>query len=294
MTLTYRPTQEQDPQEPGSQHNHGAGPRDGMDQQTAPPGSPPRIAEPIRRRVVVRPPVTPPSGDRFFSQGNNGQNLSANNQKQAIEQLPTGALPAPSSLSSNRAQTIEQLRTAALSVPPAPASNRQQAVEPPRASVLPGTLHTGNAGYEGNSGNGAAKTREPGPLRNAPGAGFMAYTASPAEMAQQRRAQGARPKPEVENGNILLYRTHNFFLRTVYRPGQRQNPLRKPTGHTSVMPRIMPDQEKRMAASETRMMPSVTVNTTKQTRAIPLPAWAEAIMVDIALMGVLVDHAYNT
>ncbi len=293
MTLTYRPTQEQDPQEPGSQHNHGAGPRDGMDQQTAPPGSPPRIAEPIRRRVVVRPPVTPPSGDRFFSQGNNGQNLSANNQKQAIEQLPTGALPAPSSLSSNRAQTIEQLRTAALSVPPAPASNRQQAVEPPRASVLPGTLHTGNAGYEGNSGNGAAKTREPGPLRNAPGAGFMAYTASPAEMAQQRRAQGAGPKPEVENGNILLYRTHNFFLRTVYRPGQRQNPLRKPTGHTSVMPRIMPDQEKRMAASETRMMPSVTVNTTKQTRAIPLPAWAEAIMVVIALMGVLVAHAYN-
>src|SRR5712692_4201937 len=224
MTLTYRPTQEQDPQEPGSQHNPGAGPRDGMDQQTAPPGSPPRIAEPIRRRVVVRPPVTPLSGDRFFSQENNGQNLSANNQKQAIEQL----------------------RTAALSAPPAPASNRQQAVEPPRASALPGALHTGNAGYGGNSGNGAGKTREPGPLRNAPGAGFMAYTASPAEMAQQRRAQGAGPKPEVENGNILLYRTHNFFLRTVYRPGQRQNPLRKPTGHTSVMPRIMPDQEKRM------------------------------------------------
>src|SRR6266851_1125263 len=95
MTLTYRPTQEQDPQEPGSQHNPGAGPRDGMDQQTAPPASPPRIAEPIRRRVVVRPPVTPPSGDRFFSQEDNGQNLSANNQKQAIEQLPTGALPAP-------------------------------------------------------------------------------------------------------------------------------------------------------------------------------------------------------
>ncbi len=126
-------------------------------------------------------------------------------------------------------------------------------------------------------------------LRNAPGAGYMAYTASPAEMAQQ----GQGPKPEVENGNIILYRTHNFFLRTSYRPGQRQNPLRKPTGYTSVMPRVMPNQEKRIAASETRAMPSVTVNTTRQTRAIPMPAWAEAIMVVFALMGVLAAHAYN-
>ncbi len=133
------------------------------------------------------------------------------------------------------------------------------------------------------------KTREPGPLRNAPGAGYMAYTATPAEMAQQK------PKPEIENGNIILYRTHNFFLRTAYRPGQRpnQHPLRKPTGHTSVMPRVMPNQENRIASSETRRMPSVTIDTTKQTRAIPIPAWAEAIMVVIALMGVLVAHAYN-
>ncbi len=124
-------------------------------------------------------------------------------------------------------------------------------------------------------------------MRSAPGTGYMAYTASPAEVAQQG------PKPEVENGNIILYRTHNFFLRTSYRPDQRQNPLRKPSGHTSVLPRVMPNQEKRIAASETRTMPSVTVNTTRQTRAIPMPAWAEAIMVVLALMGVLTAHAYN-
>jgi 4-amino-4-deoxy-L-arabinose transferase-like glycosyltransferase len=59
------------------------------------------------------------------------------------------------------------------------------------------------------------------------------------------------------------------------------------------MPRVMPNQEKRIASSETRLMPSVTVNTTRQTRAIPIPAWAEAIMVVISLMGVLVAHAYN-
>ena len=117
----------------------------------------------------------------------------------------------------------------------------------------------------------------------------MAYTASPTEMPQQK------PRPEIENGNIILYRTHNFFLRTSYHPGQRPNtnPLRKPTGHTTVMPRVMPNQEKRIALSETRRMPSLIVDNTKQTRAIPIPAWAEAILVVIALMGVLVAHAYN-
>src|SRR5205085_2762167 len=84
-------------------------------------------------------------------------------------------------------------------------------------------------------------------------------------------------RPEVENGNIILYRTHNFFLRTAYRPGHRSNPLRRPTGHTIVMPRVLPDQEKRIAASETRVMPNVTLNTTRQTGAIPMPSWVEAI-----------------
>src|SRR5215471_12372903 len=37
---------------------------------------------------------------------------------------------------------------------------------------------------------------------------------------------------EVEKGNIILYRRPNFFLRTVYHPGQKQYPLRKPTGNT--------------------------------------------------------------
>ncbi len=307
MTVTYRPTQDQDPQEPGSQHNAGTGPYDGIDQQ---PGSTPRLSEPIRRKVVVKPPATPPSGTRFSGQESHEQNSTASYQKQALEQLPTSALPTPAPLTSNRAQTIEQLRAAALYAPhgvpvpdvsasnwqpgveqmrrpisPAPPamSNQQHRVEQAPAAAFPGASPAGNSAYN------SAKTREPGLLRNAPGAGYLAYTASPAEMSQQ----GQGPKPEVENGNIILYRTHNFFLRTSYRPGQRQNPLRKPTGQTSVMPRVMPNQEKRIASSETRLMPSVTVNTTRQTRAIPIPAWAEAIMVVIALMGVLAAHAYN-
>ncbi len=317
MTVTYRPTEDQDPQEPGSQHNAGAGtgagPDDGKDQ---PPGSTPRLSEPIRRKVVVKPPVTPPSGTSFSGQESHGQNSPASNQKQALEQLPIGALPNPAPLSSNRAQTIEQLRAAALSAPPGlsgvsrpavPESNWQPGGEqtrrpntpaPPAPAVSNWQQRVEQAPATSPAGSASAtKTREPGMLRTAPGAGYMAYTAAPVETSQQGQGQGQgqgqRPKPEVENGNIILYRTHNFFLRTSFRPGQRQNPLRKPTGQTSVMPRVMPNQGKRIASSETRLMPSVTVNTTRQTRAIPIPAWAEAIMVVISLMGVLVAHAYN-
>jgi 4-amino-4-deoxy-L-arabinose transferase-like glycosyltransferase len=100
-------------------------------------------------------------------------------------------------------------------------------------------------------------------------------------------------KPEVENGNIVLYRAHNFFLRTAFRPGQTGNPLRRPTGHTTVMPRVMPGQEKRVAASDTHVMPSITLNPGKQARAVPIPSWSEAILVMFALLGTFVTHAYN-
>ena len=100
------------------------------------------------------------------------------------------------------------------------------------------------------------------------------------------------PPPEVVNGNVILYRRPNFFVRTVYRPGQRQSPLRKPSGYTTKTPTVIPGQEKRIAFSETRMMPQVAVHTTKQTKAIPMPAWLEAVMVVLALAGTCVAHAY--
>src|SRR6266496_3447567 len=98
---------------------------------------------------------------------------------------------------------------------------------------------------------------------------------------------------EIENGNIILYRSPNFFLRTAHRPGQKQNPLRKPTGNTMVMPKAMPHQETRIADSDTHLMPNVTLNTAKQTRAIPLPTWLEAVLVVLSLATAFVAHAYN-
>ena len=101
-------------------------------------------------------------------------------------------------------------------------------------------------------------------------------------------------QPEIEDGNIILHRSPNFLLRTVYRAGQRVNPLRRPTGHTTMLPRVMPHQEKRIANSETRLMPKIALSGNfAQTRAFPLPAWMEAVVVVIGLMASFVAHAYN-
>ncbi|HWZ17178.1 MAG TPA: glycosyltransferase family 39 protein [Ktedonobacteraceae bacterium] len=113
------------------------------------------------------------------------------------------------------------------------------------------------------------------------------------DVSQKPTSKYVATSQEIENGNIILYRSSNFFLRTAYRPGQKQNHLRKPTGNTIVTPKVMPHQETRMADSDTRLMPNVTLNTAKQTRAIPLPAWLEAILVVLGLATACVFHAYN-
>jgi len=273
MTVTYnRSTQDQDPQESGSQHTLAGALHGGTNQQPGQAGSLPTFADPARRNVA-NPPVTPLPGARFFGLEHSGQKGPVNKQvpisngqplnsgQGGMEQFPTREQPA-----NYRRQELEQLHTAA----------------------LPGVSRAGNGA---NGGNQTGRDGEPAVVRNAPGVGFMAYKAPSIDKAQA--GSGAESNLEVDKGNIILYRTHNFFLRTAYRPGQRQNPLRRPTGHTTVMPRVLPNQEKRIASSETRVMPNITVNATKQTRGIALPSWMEALMVTVALMGVLVAHAYN-
>lgn len=60
-----------------------------------------------------------------------------------------------------------------------------------------------------------------------------------------------------------------------------------------VMPRVMPQQETRVASSETRMMPQIApINPVKNNR-IYIPAWFEAIVVVIGMIISLVAHALN-
>ncbi len=104
---------------------------------------------------------------------------------------------------------------------------------------------------------------------------------------------GRAAGPEIENGNIILHRRPNFFLRTTYRPEHKPDSLRKAGGHSAVIPGVMPHQERRIEVSETRLMPKVTLHTTQRTRAIPVPAWLEAVIVVLGLVGTFVAHAYN-
>ncbi|HEV2583291.1 MAG TPA: glycosyltransferase family 39 protein, partial [Ktedonobacteraceae bacterium] len=279
MTVSYTPQQDQDPQQPARQ-TPGADAPGTARQPGSPTDEPTRVVEPIRRKIVVRSPVTPSSGMRYFasdqadgpqSQPLTGQPLTPNEPRPQngvadVDRLPTSALPAPSA-------------------PPVDGHYRQlgQQVQNIRQDM--------------------AQVRQPSALRNgasnsvidriATAVSPASTPSAPPSRAATASSRGTAARPEVENGNIILYRTHNFFLRTAFRSGQTGNPLRRPSGHTSVMPRVMPDQEKRVAASDTHVMPSIIVNPGKQARAIPIPSWSEAILVMFALIGTCVAHAYN-
>jgi 4-amino-4-deoxy-L-arabinose transferase-like glycosyltransferase len=98
--------------------------------------------------------------------------------------------------------------------------------------------------------------------------------------------------PEIENGHVILYRARNFYVRTTNRRGQRPHPLRRRTGYTTLLPKVAPEQEQRIASSETRMMPQVSEINLMQ-HGFPIPLWAEAIFVVIALLATLATHAFN-
>src|SRR3989441_4436168 len=99
-------------------------------------------------------------------------------------------------------------------------------------------------------------------------------------------------EPGIKNGHLILYQRPNFYVRTTNRRGRRPNPLRSRTGHTTLIPKVVPEQEKRIVASETRLMPQVeAINPVGQ--AFPIPVWLEAIVVTLGLLAGLVVHSYN-
>lgn len=104
-------------------------------------------------------------------------------------------------------------------------------------------------------------------------------------------------EPEIEGGNrVILHRSTNFFVRTSYRPGQHTqqvNPLRKPSGQTKIMPKVMPEQNQRVAESETRVMPNVTPINPVNKKRVPVPLWLEGAVIAVGLLISLVVHAIN-
>src|SRR5579884_1657953 len=108
--------------------------------------------------------------------------------------------------------------------------------------------------------------------------------------------QEKRPALEVVEDNLILHRSPNFLVSTAARAvvRGRVDPLRKPTGRTVHLPRLMPQQEMRVAASKTRTMPRLAamapLNNAEQ---LPVPTWAEATVVVFGMLVSLVAHSMN-
>lgn len=259
MTVSSKSTQ--DPQEPEPQ-------RSGIQQPQSPvagsqgesAANPHQLPSSIRRKVVGKSPGNPPGGLAGNAQpGNNVESKRKYYQ-------PYTASPA--------------------------ALNRGAGPSPKPAPFFQSTTPAQEREVRSDGANGANNHNEQ-KAHGGVGVASTSPTSLMRDIAIQTTNKHGAVQPEIENGNVILYRRPNFFLRTAYRSGQRQNPLRKPTGNTMVVPKVMPNQEARIADSDTHLMPSVRLNTTKQTRAIPIPAWFEAIIVVLSLAGTFVSHAYN-
>ncbi len=150
-------------------------------------------------------------------------------------------------------------------------------------------------------GPGWNQQRGPMPAQGAPGWGPpagppMPMNAPAANMAGVLSPQQSAQPLGMEDGQAIIYRTPNFYLRSAYRPGVPLASLRRPSGHTRMQPKVMPKQGARVASSETTMMPVVELAEDVKERKsfnIPIPNWLEITVVLIALVGALVAHAYN-
>lgn len=111
---------------------------------------------------------------------------------------------------------------------------------------------------------------------------------------QQPPTPAPMPDPDMERvGNhLILYRSPNFFVRTAYRPQHLRNPLKTDLSPT-LTPKVMPLQEQRIAASDTRFMPTVTPFNPEKKKRFPIPSWLEAFVIVIGLLATLVTHALN-
>ena len=98
---------------------------------------------------------------------------------------------------------------------------------------------------------------------------------------------------QLDGKHVILHRAANFFVATVARPGIAMPPLRRRSGHTSILPAYAPQQQQRVVASDTRMLPKVGPINPMSPQSIPLPRWVEALVVIIGLIAAGIAHAYN-
>lgn len=173
-------------------------------------------------------------------------------------------------------EQLRQMQNVRSSMPAAPGNHAGNSQVPPTPKV-PLSPNPARINHGGSQGTGL------GPATG--GLGLL-----------QRSQQTVRsqPAPEIEGNNLILHRSQHFFLRTAYRPGQTVAPFRRPTGRTTNLPKIMPQQGDRVASSETHMLPQLTtINPINKKGRIPVPKWLETIVIIIGLIVAGVAHTLN-
>ena len=135
------------------------------------------------------------------------------------------------------------------------------------------------------------KSFAPSGIEQLPAATVPAPPTQPTRPAANRHPQ--IQEPAIENGHVILHRAPNFYVRTTNRRGQSSHPLRRRTGQTTLMPRLAPEQELRIANSETRMMPNLESINPIEPKRFPLPVWVEATVVVVGLIIAFAAHAFN-
>jgi 4-amino-4-deoxy-L-arabinose transferase-like glycosyltransferase len=103
------------------------------------------------------------------------------------------------------------------------------------------------------------------------------------------------PAPAGPTGQVVLFRGPHFYVRTTIHPNKSSstNPLRKPSGHTTMMPKVIPNQEQRVAESETRVMPALDVPENAPRKKFYIPPWFETVVVALTVLASVIAHAYN-
>jgi 4-amino-4-deoxy-L-arabinose transferase-like glycosyltransferase len=103
------------------------------------------------------------------------------------------------------------------------------------------------------------------------------------------------PAPSGPTGQVVLFRGPHFYVRTTIHPNKSSstNPLRKPSGHTTMMPKVIPNQEQRVAESDTRMMPALDVPENAPRKKFYIPSWLETVVVVLTVLASVIAHAYN-
>lgn len=108
-----------------------------------------------------------------------------------------------------------------------------------------------------------------------------------------RSTMGTQVETLADRKHVVLHRAPNFFVATVARAGIAPPSLRRRSGQTTLLPAFAPQQSERVAASDTRIMPKVSLINSIQPGSIPLPLWIEVIVVIISLIAAGIAHAYN-